>query len=142
MPSPESVLVDLSDFDAVGIVGDVVVSVRSHAIESATDTSATVSAPDGWHAVVINCSSTGNVVLRARFEQLSRSRVNNVSKALIAKGWQIDEDQGGASSRQAPGTEATTVAFEILAALTVAGAPSDTRSVIGRDGTGSEIALA
>jgi len=138
---PSPLLLDLADFDAVGIAADVVVSLRAHAIESSVDTSATISAPDGWHRVMVNCSATGKTLLRVRFVDLTRSRANNVSKALAERGWQIDEDGDGASSRFPSGVEATTVAFDALAALTTGGAPSDVRQVTATDGDGRSVPL-
>lgn len=141
MTDADPLPLDLSDFDAVGIAADVVAAVRVHAIETSTESSATVSAPEGWHRVVVNCSPTGNTVLRVRFADLTRSRANNVAAALADRDWQRDEDDGGASHRHGSGTDATTVAFDVLGALTVGGAPSDIRSVSAVDGAGNRIAL-
>ena len=134
-------LLDLADFDAVGIATDIVVAVRSHAIEHAVDTSATVSAPESWHRVMINCSATGKTLLRVRFTDLTTSRGNNVSRALVERGWQLDEDRDGAAFRYPSGIEATTIAFDALAALTLAGAPSDLRTVTAVDAAGRAVAL-
>lgn len=134
-------LLDLADFDAVGIATDIVIAVRRHAIERRVDASAAISAPETWHRVMVNCSSTGKTLLRVRFTDLTRSRANNVSHLLAARGWQIDEDQDGASCRYPSGVEATTVAFDALAALTLAGAPSDVRSVTATDSEGRVVAL-
>ncbi|MFN8052757.1 MAG: hypothetical protein U0Q22_15020 [Acidimicrobiales bacterium] len=139
--SSEPLLVDLADFDAVGIATDVVVAVRSHAIERSVDSSAAISAPHGWHRVMINCSGTGKTLLRVRFTDLTTARANNVAAALDERGWQRDEDGDGASRRYPSGTEATTVAFDALAALTLAGAPNDVRSVTAADATGVAIDL-
>jgi len=141
--SPESqpLLLDLADFDAVGIASDVVVSVRRHAIQSRLDSSATISAPESWHRVMINCSPTGKTLLRVRFTDLTTSRSNNVAKALAERSWQTDEDGDGAALRFPSGVEATTVAFDALAALTLAGAPSDVRSVTASDSEGHSITL-
>ncbi len=59
----------------------------------------------------------------------------------VERGWQIDEDGDGASCRYPSGVEATTVAFDALGALTLAGAPSDVRSVTASDSEGRAIAL-
>lgn len=134
-------LLDLADFDAVGIGADIVIAVRSHAIEGGVDASATISAPESWHRVMVNCSSTGKTLLRVRFTDLTRARSNNVSRALADRGWQIDEDGDGASCRYPSGVEATTVAFDALGALTLAGAPNDVRSVTATDSAGRPVAL-
>lgn len=141
MADPTPLLLDLADFDAVGIATDIVVAVRTHAIEGTVDASASVSAPEGWHRVMVNCSATGKTLLRVRFTDLTTSRSNNVSKALVERGWQLDEDRDGASLRYPSGVEATTVAFDALAALTLAGAPSDIRSVTASDSQGRPVAL-
>ena len=107
----------------------------------AIDEAATVSAPHGWHRVVLNCSPTGHLNLRVRFVDLTTARSNNVSKALVERGWQLDEDRDGASVRYLPGTEAITVAFDMLAVLALAGAPSDVRTVTAVDSTGRAIDL-
>lgn len=141
MTEPAPLLLDLADFDAVGIATDVVVAVRSHAIDRSVDTSAEISAPDGWHRVMVNCSATGQTLLRIVFGDLTRSRANNVSRALRDRGWQVDEDGEGASHRYPPGTEATTVAFDALGALAVGGAPTDIRAVRAQDRGGHTLAL-
>ena len=43
MSEPEPCLVDLGDFDAVGIVSEVLVSLRAHTMATSADTAATVS---------------------------------------------------------------------------------------------------
>ncbi len=139
--APAPVPLDLTDFDAVGVVSDVVVSVRAHAIENEVDASAEVSAPHGWHRVMINCSASGKTVLRVRFVDLTKSRANNVSKALVESGWQTDEDQDGASRRYPSGTESIAVAFDALAAVSLGGAPSDTRLVAASDRSGQGFPL-
>jgi len=126
---PDAVPVDLSDFDAVGIVSEILVGLRAHTMQTSADTAATVSAPDGWHRVVMTARASGHVVLSVRYEPLSTSRLKNVAGALAGRGWQLDEDGEGATIRFPPGTDATTPAFELLAAATVSGAPSDVRSV-------------
>ena len=141
MPDVTPLTLDLTDFDAVGVAADVVMSVRAHAIEHQVDTSAAVSAPESWHRVMVNCSATGKTLLRVRFVDLTRSRANNVSRALLDQGWQLDEDEDGASRRFPSGIEATTVAFDLLAALTLAGAPSDVRTVAAFDRDGRPVAL-
>jgi hypothetical protein len=137
----DPVLLDLADFDAVGIAGDIVVAVRRHAIEGEVDVAATVSAPDEWHRVVVTGRRSGHTVLGVRYSGLTASRWNNVARALAGRGWQLDDDDEGATLRFPPGTEPTTVAFELLAAAALAGAPTDTRQVTAVDGNGGPVAL-
>jgi hypothetical protein len=127
---PRVVQLDLDDFDAVGIAADVVDRVRQQAIEGGADVAATVSAPEGWHQVAVTGRRSGHAVLSVRFAALSTSRWHNVERALAGRGgWDPDDDGEGVTRRFPPGTEATVVAFELLAALTLAGAPTDTRTV-------------
>jgi len=56
-------------------------------------------------------------------QRLSASRWHNVAAALERGGWQPDEDTEGAARTFPPGCEPTDAAFEVLATLTVAGAP-------------------
>ncbi len=142
MPDPAPVALDLSDFDAVGIVTEVLVTLRAHTMTTSADTAATVSAPDGWHRVVMTSRESGHVVLGVRYEPLSTSRLKNVADALAGRGWQLDDDGEGATIRFPPGTDATTPAFELLAALTVSGAPSDVRSITATDRAGTPVDLA
>jgi hypothetical protein len=130
--APRAVRLDLGDFDAVGVASDVVLTVRSHAIEHGRDVVATVAAPAGWHRVVVTGRPGGHTVLGVRFGELTASRWNNVAKALAGRGWDLDDDEEGATRRYPPGTEASTVAFEILAIAALAGAPSDVRQVTFR----------
>ena len=132
---------DLADFDAVGILTEAIVSLRAHVLIGEVEASASISAPEGWHRLVINAKNGGSSVLVVRFNDLSVSRTKNVADALQRRGWQLDEDREGATSRQAPGTAATDVAFEVLAALTVGGAPSDAREVTAVDATGAAVEL-
>ena len=142
MPAtPSPVVVDLSDFDAVAVLADVVVAVRSAAIEGDVDVAATVSAPQGWHRVVLSCSRTGNLALRVRLTDLTVSRANNVQRALVDRRWVLDEDGDGIAVRQPPGTEATSVAFEVLSVLSVGGAPADVRTVMAVDHHGAPVPL-
>jgi hypothetical protein len=123
-------LLDLDDFDAVGIAADVVDRVRREAIGSGADVAATVSAPEGWHRLIVTGRRSGHVVLAVRFGDLTASRWHNIERELAARGgWDRDDDGEGVTHRFPPGTEATAVAFELLAALTLAGAPADTRTV-------------
>jgi hypothetical protein len=141
-PAPDPVRLDLADFDAVGVASDIVVAVRSHAIEHGVDVAATVSAPDGWHEVVVTGRPGGHAVLGVRYRELTASRWNNVAKALAGRGWDLDDDEEGATRRYPPGTEPSTVAFELLAVAALAGAPSDVRRVTAVDGAGNAVPLA
>jgi hypothetical protein len=132
---------DLGDFDAVGIAGEIVAAVRAHAIEHELDVAATVAAPDGWHRVVVTGRRSGHAVLSVRYSELSASRWHNVAHALAARGWDLDDDEEGATLRYPPGTEPSTVAFELLAAATLAGAPSDVRQVTALDSKGDPVPL-
>ena len=134
--------VDLADFDAVGILGAAVVALRVRSIEADTDAAATIDAPEGWHRVVITARSSGHVVVAVRYTPLSTSRWHNAAEALARRGWQLDEDQEGATMRFPPGTEPTDAAFEALAAATVAGAPADVRTMTAVDGAGAPVDLA
>jgi hypothetical protein len=140
-PAPEPLRLDVADFDAVGILGEVVVLLRVRSIEAEVDAAATISAPDGWHRVVVTARPSGHVVVGVRFTELSTSRWLNVAEALARRAWQLDEDEEGATVRFAPGTEPTDAAFEVLAALTLAGAPADVRTVTAVDGRGDTVPL-
>ena len=133
---PPALPLDLGDFDAVGIIADVIIALRIHAIEASVDAAATISAPNGWHRVVITARSSGHVVLGVRYLELSTSRYNNLAPVIAARGWQLDEDEDGATRRYPPGTEASAAAFEVLAVITSSGAPADVRSVTAVDGFG------
>jgi hypothetical protein len=80
-------------------------------------------------------------VLVVRYSELTASRWHNVAHALAERGWQLDEDDEGATVRHPPGTEPSTVAFELLAAAALAGAPSDVRQVTAVDGHGDPVPL-
>ena len=134
-------VIDPEDFDAIGVLSEIVVDLRQHVMVHGTEASATVSAPSGWHPVVLNAKSGGSSVLVVRFATLSASRLRNVADALDGRGWQLDEDREGATLRQPPGTTATDVAFEVLAALGAGGAPKDRRTVGARDADGNVIEL-
>jgi hypothetical protein len=132
---------DLGDFDAVGVATDIVVALRSHAIEHGVDAAATVSAPSGWQRLVVTARPSGHVVLGIRYSDLSRSRWNNVAGALEKRGWQLDDDAEGATRRYPPGSDPADAAFEALAAATLAGAPADVRTVTAVDGDGTPVDL-
>ncbi len=140
-PAPTPLAVDLADFDAVGLLSDVVVALRTRAILQEVDAAATISAPAGWHRVVVTARASGHVVLGLRYTELSRSRWHNVHGALVGRGWDLDDDGDGATRRYPPGTEASTPAFEALAVLTLGGAPADTRLVTAVDGHGDPVDL-
>jgi hypothetical protein len=139
--APDPVGLDLGDFDAVGVATDVVAAVRGHAIEHGHDVAATVSAPGGWHRVVVTGRPGGHAVLGVRYGELTTSRAHNVARALAARGWDLDDDGDGATRRHPPGTEASTVAFELLAVAALAGAPGDVRQVTARDAQGTPVPL-
>ena len=141
MPEPAPLPLDPSDFDAVGVLADVVVALRVRSIEADVDAAATISAPDGWHRVVVTARSSGHVVVAVRYTELSTSRWHNVAEALARRGWQTDEDGEGATIRFPPGTEPTDAAFEALAALAASGAPVDVRTVTAVDGGGDPVPL-
>lgn len=136
-----SLTLDLADLDAVGLLSEAIVSVRAHVLLAEQETAISIDAPDGWHRLVINAKSGGSSVLVVRFNDLSVSRTRNVATALHRRGWQLDEDHEGATLRLPPGTTATDVAFEVLAALTVAGAPQDMRHLQAIDATGAAVDL-
>lgn len=140
-PGAEPLRLDLGDFDGVGLLTEAVISLRAHVLINELEASATIGGPEGWHRLVLNAKSGGSSVLIVRFNDLSVSRTKNVAAALHTRGWQLDEDREGATLRQAPGTPATDVAFEVLAALTVGGAPHDVREMHAIDSTGASVDL-
>jgi hypothetical protein len=140
-PDPEPLTLDLADFDAVGVMSDVVLAVRSHAISSGADAVAFVSAPEGWHQVAVTGRRSGHLVLSVRYTELTPSRRHNVARALARREWQLDDDGDGATVRFPPGTDASAPAFEVLAVLTLAGAPKDVRRVRALDAAGEPLAL-
>lgn len=139
--TPDAVLLDLGDFDAVGIATDIVIALRTHAIEAAVDAVASVSAPSGCQRLMVTARSSGHVVLSIRYLDLGLSRRNNLAGALGGRDWQPDDDREGSTRRFPPGSEATDAAFEMLAALTLSGAPSDVRTVTAVDAVGTPIDL-
>ena len=141
MASPEPITIDPSDFDAVGVLSEVVVSIRAHVMGTDTDAAATIDAPAGWHRVVVTAKPGGSSVLVVRYGELSLSRLRNVAEALQRRGWQLDEDGEGATLRQPPGTPTTDIAFEVLAVLGVAGAPTTPRAVTAVDADGTPVGL-
>lgn len=141
MPAAAPLTVDLADFDAVGILTAAVGALRIRSIEAGLDAAATLDAPEGWHRVVITARPGGHVVVGVRYTPLSASRWHNAAEALARRGWQLDEDQEGATIRFPPGAEPTDAAFEALAAATVAGAPASVRTMTAVDARGSTIDL-
>lgn len=137
----EPVVIDPTDFDAVGVLTEAIVSLRAHVLINEVDASATVSAPEGWHRLVINAKQGGSSVLIVRFNELSASRLRNVADALGKRGWHLDEDREGAALRQPPGTTATDSAFEVLSAIGIGGAPTSPRTLAARDGNDNEVDL-
>lgn len=131
--------VDIGDFDAVGAFSDLFITLREKVMMSDSESSAVISAPAGWHGVVVTAKPGGSTVLICRFNNLSLSRLRNVADALVRRGWLLDEDREGATLRMAPGTTTTDVAFEVLAALGTAGAPSGEREVVLRDARGDDV---
>jgi hypothetical protein len=138
---PPAVSLDLDDFDAVGVAADVVAALRRHAIEHEVDAVAAVSAPAGYQRVTVTVRSSGHVVLGVRFGDLGRARRNNLVPALADRGWLTDEDGDGATHRIPPGTEPAEAAFELLAVVTLVGAPSGVRSVRATDARGEPVEL-
>lgn len=134
-------VIDPSDFDAIGLLTDAIVSLRAHVMVNEIDASATVTAPEGWHPLVINAKQGGSSVLVVRFNELSNSRLRNVADALSKRGWQLDEDREGATLRQPPGTSATDSAFEVLSSIGVGGAPNSPRTLVARDAHDNEVDL-
>ena len=140
-PPPSPVTVDPTDLDAVGVVGDVVVALRRHVMARDVDATASVSAPPGRHVLRVVARPGGHAVLGVRFDELTTSRRNVLVQALGRRDWDLDADGEGATRRFPPGTDATTVAFEVLAVLTLGGAPPDPRSITARDATGAPVDL-
>ena len=140
-PAAPGPVIDPQDFDAIGVVADVVVAVRAAAIERGLDVVATVSAPEGRHRLRIAGRSSGHLVLSVRWDALTTSRRNMVTDALLGLGWDRDEDGEGATHRYPPGTDATSVAFEVLTVLTVGGTPPEPRTVWAQDAEGAPVPL-
>jgi hypothetical protein len=138
---PDPLTIDPTDFDAVGVVADAIVNLRAHVMVTSLDAAMTIPAPQGWHQVVVTAKPGGSSVIVVRYFDLTLSRLRNVAEALTRRGWQLDEDGEGATLRQPPGTSATDAAFEVLAVLTVAGAPTSPRKARGADAAGTEIDL-
>lgn len=132
---------DLDDFDALGVATQVIVALRSHAIGHDMDTVASVEAPLGWHRLTVTARRSGHVVLAIRYRDLTASRLHNISKALDRRGWLLDEDSEGSTCRYPPGTEPSDASFEMLEALTVAGAPAGRRIVTATDAAGRPVSL-
>ena len=136
-----TVTVDPNDFDAVGVVAEAIVTLRGSAMERQCDVVATISAPPGRHRLKVVARPGGHVVLAVRFDELTNSRRNVIADALTGLGWDLDDDSEGATFRFPPGTEHTTVAFDVLAVLTLGGAPGDRRTMTAVDATGAPVEL-
>lgn len=135
------VVLDPDDLDAVGVVTDAIVDLRAHAMATERAAIATVAAPEGWHRVTVQAMPGGHTVLGVRYVDLTKSRTNNVAEALDRRGWQLDEDGQGATHRHPPGTDAMTVAFEILTVVSAAGSPKTPRKVTAVDADGTPVPL-
>jgi hypothetical protein len=133
--------IDPGDFDAFGVVGDLVVALRQATLERGVDVVAAISAPPGRHVVRVVARPGGHVVLAVRYDDLTLSRRNVLAEALQGRSWDADEDREGATRRFPPGTEHTAVAFEVLEVLTVGGAPADPRTVTVVDGNGQPVEI-
>ena len=133
------ITLDPGDFDSFGVAADLVVALRRHALDG--DVIASVSAPPGRHQLRITARPSGHTVLGVRYDDLTLSRRNVLAEALAARGWDADEDHQGATRRFPPGTEHTTVVFEVLEVLTLGGTPADPRTVSVVDASGSPVAL-
>jgi len=140
-PEPRPASIDPSDFDAIGVMTEIVVSLRRDAIEHTLDVAATVSAPAGRHTLSMAGRSSGHVVLGVRYDELTLSRRNVIADALSRREWDLDEDGEGATRRYPPGTEPTTIAFESLAVLTLGGTSAEPRTVSAVDSSGSSVEL-
>ena len=130
---------DPGDFDSFGVAADLIVALRRHGIDG--DVIASLSAPPGRHRLHITARPSGHMVLSVRYDDLTLSRRNVLADALATRGWDTDEDQQGATRRFPPGTEHTTVVFEVLEVLTLGGTPPDPRTVSVVDASGLPVAL-
>jgi hypothetical protein len=133
--------IDPGDFDSFGVVADLVVAVRGHALERGVDVIATISAPPGRHQLRIVGRPGAHVVLAVRYDDLTLSRRNVLAEALQQRGWDADEDREGATRRFPPGTEHTAVAFEVLEVITAGGAPAEPRTVTVIDANGTPVVI-
>jgi hypothetical protein len=138
----DAVTLDPADFDAIGVLSEVVLNLRRLAMIRRTDVIATISAPPGRHRLHIAARTGGHTVFTIRFDELTSSRRNVLAGALAKRGWDLDEDGEGATFRYPPGTEHTTVAFDALPLLTLGGVPPDIRIVTAQDATGAPVDLA
>ena len=89
--------IDPGDFDAFGVVADLVVAVRAAVMERGIDVVATISAPPGRHQLRLVGRPGGHVVLAVRYDDLTLSRRNVLADALRRRGWDPDEDREGAT---------------------------------------------
>jgi hypothetical protein len=132
---------DPGDFDSFGVAADLVLALRHHALERHADVIASVSAPPGRHRLHITARPSGHTVLGVRYDDLTLSRRNVLAEALGQRGWDADEDHMGATRRFPPGTDHTTVVFEVLEVLTLGGTPADPRTVSVVDADGATVPL-
>ncbi|HKA05074.1 MAG TPA: hypothetical protein VKD67_12115 [Acidimicrobiales bacterium] len=137
----EPVMIDPGDYDAVGVMADVVLTLRRHAMERQADVVATVSAPPGRHRLLVTARPSGHTVFSVRFDELTKSRRNAIAAALTQRAWDFDDDGEGATHRYPPGTEHTTVAFDALPLLTLGGVPADRRTITALDASGQPVDL-
>lgn len=139
MPGPDHVVLDLHELDGVGVLNDVVLAVRAHAMTTGVAATAIVAAPEKWHRLTLTAMPGGHLVLGVRYVGLTTSRTNNVAEALDRRGWQLDEDGLGATHRHPPGTDAMTVAFEALTVVGAAGSPKTLRRIDAVDAEGRPV---
>jgi hypothetical protein len=136
-----AITIDPGDFDSFGVVADLVIALRGHALERGVDVIASISAPPGRHQVRVVARPGAHVVLAVRYDDLTLSRRNVLAEALLRRGWDADEDRDGATRRFPPGTEHTAVAFEVLEVITAGGAPAERRTVSVIDANGATVAI-
>jgi len=141
MSTPEPAVLDPADFDAIGVLTDIVLTLRRHAFERQVDVTAFVSAPAGRHALDLSARAGGHVVLGVRYDILTPSRRNVLIQAFDRRGWDENEDGSGVTRRFPPGTEASDVAFEALGVLALGGTPPERRTITAVDATGAPVAL-
>jgi hypothetical protein len=138
---PGAATIDPGDFDAIGVMAEIVVMLRRHAIERDVDVTALVSAPPGRHVLRIAARTSGHVLLGVRYDGLTPSRRNVIAAAFSRRDWDLDEDAEGVTRCYAPGTEPAAIAFEALAVLTLGGTSAEPRTVSAMDAAGSPVEL-
>ncbi len=120
--------VDLGDFDALSVMTDLIIELRSRSITSG-QAAIVIDAPSGWHRLTLTVSATGHGLARIVSDDLTTSRRHNVTRALLGNGWTEDEGRESMYLRLVPGTQAGELAFDLLAALGAGGAPSGIRAL-------------